>query len=55
MSDILQISKSPPITPTMECSMTLEAEVLAAFPAEVRIPAALVADAVAASLSLIHI
>ncbi|MCU1515483.1 MAG: hypothetical protein JWQ75_204, partial [Pseudarthrobacter sp.] len=29
--------------------MTLEAEVLAAFPAEVRIPAALVADAVAAS------
>ena len=29
--------------------MTLEAEVLAAFPAEVRIPAAMVADAVAAS------
>jgi uncharacterized protein YgbK (DUF1537 family) len=29
--------------------MTLEAEVLAAYPAEVRIPAALVADAVAAS------
>jgi uncharacterized protein YgbK (DUF1537 family) len=34
---------------TMECSMMLEAEVLAAFPAEVRIPAALVAEAVAAS------
>jgi len=33
----------------MECRMTLEAEVLAAFPAEVQIPAALVADAVAAS------
>lgn len=33
----------------MECSMTLEAEVLAAYPAEVRIPAGLVADAVASA------
>lgn len=33
----------------MECTVTLEADVLAAFPAEVQIPAQLVADAVAAS------
>lgn len=33
----------------MECTVTLEADVLAAFPAEVQIPARLVADAVAAS------
>nr|WP_306423028.1 four-carbon acid sugar kinase family protein [Paenarthrobacter aurescens] len=33
----------------MECIVTLEADVLAAFPAEVQIPAQLVADAVAAS------
>lgn len=33
----------------MECTVILEADVLAAFPAEVRIPAQLVADAVAAS------
>jgi len=33
----------------MECTVTLEADVLAAFPAEVHIPAQLVADAVAAS------
>ena len=33
----------------MECTVTLEADILAAFPAEVRIPARLVADAVAAS------
>jgi uncharacterized protein YgbK (DUF1537 family) len=33
----------------MECSMTLEAEVLAAYPAEVRIPAGLVGDAVASA------
>ncbi len=35
----------------MECTVILEADVLAAFPAEVRIPAQLVADAVAASSS----
>jgi uncharacterized protein YgbK (DUF1537 family) len=33
----------------MECTVTLEADVLAAFPAEVQIPAQLVADAVAVS------
>jgi len=33
----------------MECAVTLEADVLAAFPAEVQIPAQLVADALAAS------
>ena len=33
----------------MECTVTLEADVLAAFPAEVQIPAQLVADALAAS------
>lgn len=33
----------------MECIVTLEADVLAAYPAEVQIPAQLVADAVAAS------
>lgn len=33
----------------MECTVTLEADVLAAFPAEVQIPTQLVADAVAAS------
>lgn len=33
----------------MECTVTLEADVLAAFPAEVQIPAQLVADAVTAS------
>jgi len=33
----------------MECPVALEADVLAAFPAEVQVPAQLVADAVAAS------
>jgi hypothetical protein len=33
----------------MECNVPLEADVLAAFPAEVRIPARLVSDSVAAS------
>jgi hypothetical protein len=33
----------------MECIVPLEADVLAAFPAEVQIPARLVADSVAAS------
>jgi uncharacterized protein YgbK (DUF1537 family) len=33
----------------MECTVALEADVLAAFPAEVQVPAQLVADAVAAS------
>jgi hypothetical protein len=33
----------------MECNVPLEADVLAAFPAEVRIPARLVSDTVAAS------
>ena len=33
----------------MECTVTFEADVLAAFPAEVQIPAQQVADAVAAS------
>ena len=51
MSDILQITQTAVYRyfHTMECIVPLEADVLAAFPAEVQIPARLVADSVAAS------
>ena len=48
MSDILQILMAT-FRHTTECTLTLEADVLAAYPAEIPIPAALVASALAAS------
>src|SRR3954471_23508711 len=48
MSDILHLDLHER-TLTMECIVPLEADVLAAFPAEVQIPARLVAASVAAS------
>ncbi len=51
MSDILQIQKTirSPDYYTTECTVTLEADVLSPYPAEVQIPASLVADTLAAS------
>jgi uncharacterized protein YgbK (DUF1537 family) len=54
MSDILQICTITTENTTMECSMMLEAEVLAAYSAEVRITAGLVADAVASANAASH-